>query len=74
MFGHEVREQFPYLLDRDDRRVDADALLVGDVASQFVLMFTPGNLQEACLLESTFTTNTFLPLAEIELITPEGQL
>ena len=74
MLSDEVREEFPYFVHGDDRCVDTNLLLVGDVAAQFVLMLTPGNLQKARLLESTFATDTFLPVAEIQLITLEGQL
>ncbi len=74
MLGDQVGEQFADLVHRDDRRVDSNALLVGDVAAQLVLMLAPGDLQKARSLEPTIPAHTFLPAAEIQLITFKGQL
>ena len=65
MVGDEIREEFLHLVRRDDGGVDADALLVGDVAAQFILMLALGDLHEARVDESTFPADAFLPVAEI---------
>jgi hypothetical protein len=74
MFGDEVREEFPHFVHGDDRRVDANALLIGDVAAQLIFMLGLGDLQKACLLKSAISADALLPIAEIDLITLEGQV
>src|SRR5690349_1011507 len=74
MVGDEVREEFLYLCSRDDRGVNSDALLVGDVAAQLVLMLAPSDLQETRVDKPALPTDAFLPVAEIILVTDKRQL
>ncbi len=73
MIGDKVREEFFHFSGSDHRRVDADALLVGDVAAQFIFMLAFCDLHEARLNESAFAANAFLPIAEVLLVAFEGQ-
>jgi hypothetical protein len=72
MIGGEVGEQLLHLLRRDDRCVDSDFLLVGDIAAQLTLLLARIDLDKPRVHKSAFAADALLPLIEILLITFEG--
>lgn len=73
MIGGEIGEEFLHFFRGDDRCVDPDFLLVGDVAAQLSLLLARIDLDEACLLKAAFAADAFFPIVEIDLITLECQ-
>jgi hypothetical protein len=73
VIGHEIGEEFLHLRRRDDRGVDPDPLLVGDVATQLVLVLPFGDLHKARVDESAITADSVLPIIEVVLVTDKGQ-